>query len=64
MIPSAPQRLYHHLLKLYPPRFRAEYGEEIQMVYELTLESKQGRSAWQLVLRELVSTPRVLLRLH
>ena len=64
MIPSTLRRLYHHLLKLYPPGFRAEYGEEIQIVFEQALESKQGWSAWQLVWRELITAPPVLLRLY
>jgi len=64
MIPAVLQGLYRHLLYLYPSGFQAEYGEEIQMVFEQALESKQGWSAWLLVLRELVTAPAVLLRLH
>jgi len=64
MSPSALLGLYRHLLNLYPPGFRAEYGEEIQMVFEQALECKQGQSTWRLVLRELVNTPPVLLRLY
>jgi len=48
MSPSALRGLYHHLLKLYPAGFRAEYGDEIQMVFEQALECKQGWSAWRL----------------
>jgi uncharacterized membrane protein (UPF0136 family) len=55
---------YRHLLNLYPPDFRVEYGEEIQMVFELSLASKQGWAAWRLVFRELASAPHVLLSLH
>ena len=64
MSPYAPRRLYRYLLNLYPRGFRDEYGEEIQIVFDLTLEGKQGWSALRLVRRELVSTPDVLLKLH
>jgi hypothetical protein len=64
MTPLVMQRLYSHLLKLYPAGFRAEYGEEIQLVFEQALESKQGRGAWQMIWRELFTAPPVLLRLH
>ncbi len=40
MSPTPLRRIYHHLLKLYPAGFRAEYGEEIQMVFEQALESQ------------------------
>jgi len=61
---SVPLVFFHHLLNLYPAGFRTEYGEEIQMVYEQALKCKQGRSAWRFVLRELVNTPLVLMRLY
>jgi hypothetical protein len=64
MNPPALQRLYPLLLSLYPAAFRAEYGEEIRLVYEQALDSKQGLPAWRLVLRELTSLPLVLIRLH
>jgi hypothetical protein len=64
MTPSVLLALFHHLFNLYPPGFRAEYGEEIQMVFDQTLECKQGWSAWRFVLRELVNTPPVLMRLY
>jgi hypothetical protein len=63
---STPARwsFYRHLLTLYPPGFRAEFGEEIQLVFEQSLASKQGWSAWGVILRELVYTPPVLMRLY
>src|SRR5512139_2178740 len=64
MSSPALREFYRHLLYLYPASFRAEYGEEIQMVFELSLESERGLSVWRLVLRELASAPHVLLSLH
>jgi len=64
MSPSVPLVFFHHLFNLYPPGFRDEYREEIQMVFEQALECKHGWSAWRFVLRELVNTPPVLMRLY
>jgi hypothetical protein len=61
---SSLRGFYRHLLKLYPPLFRADFGEEIQVVFDQTLGSKQGWPALRLVLRELASAPHVLLSLH
>jgi hypothetical protein len=55
MSSSALREFYRRLLKLYPPLFRTEFGEEIQVVFEQSLESKQGWPAFRLVLHELVS---------
>jgi len=64
MTPGVMQRLYYHLLKLYPAGFRAEYEGEIQMVFEQALESQPGRAAWRLAWRELSSALPVMLRLY
>lgn len=64
MNPCTPRGIYRHLLNLYPRGFREEYGEEIQMVFEFTLEGQQGWSIARLILRELASAPYVLLSLH
>ncbi|MFQ5578615.1 MAG: hypothetical protein ACE5G8_16685, partial [Anaerolineae bacterium] len=60
-------RLYGGLLRLYPPRFRAEYGAELQAVFTLAAEeaAEQGRRAVvRLALRELRDLPAAIIREH
>jgi hypothetical protein len=64
MSSSALREFYRHLLKLYPPLFRTEFGEEIQSRLRTVTGKQAGLACLRLVLRELVSAPHVLLSLH
>ena len=64
MIPPAALRWYGWLLRLYPPSFRAEYGEELQMVFAQALADRNDQPAWRLVWRELATAPPALIRLY
>jgi hypothetical protein len=51
-------RVYGYLLLLYPPRFRAEFMEEIREIFlKITLEAEQGGALWlvRISLRELIA---------
>ena len=57
--------LYPRLLRLYPPAYRSEYGEELLEVYaQILQESADGRQVISQALRELRDFPGVLLRVH
>lgn len=58
-------RLYAFLLSLFPPRFRDEFGAEMQAVFIEALNEAQAsgeRAMWAMLLRELVDLPRLALR--
>lgn len=58
-------RVYAHLLHLYPPSFREEFGAEMQSVFVETLLEATGRGLVPLLavcLREIGDLPPVLLR--
>ena len=55
--------IYGKLLMLYPKIYREEYGEELQVVFGLSVEeaTKMGGSEVErLILRELVSLPKAV----
>ena len=61
------RRFYGLLLNLYPEKYRAEYGEELQVVFNLSLDDamKTGKMEVTLVtLRELLSLPKAILYEH
>lgn len=61
------RRLYGFLLNLFPRNYRHEYGEEVQTVFDLSLEeaSKNGRlEVANILLRELTSLPGAILYEH
>lgn len=58
-------RLYGYFLSLLPPRFRDEFGEEMQQVFSQVLDEAQAsgvRTLWILTLRELFDLPQLALR--
>lgn len=60
-------RLYTHLLRLYPPGFRAEFAEEMRDVFALALAEAEQEGAFALVetcLAELRDLPLSLVREH
>jgi len=60
-------RLYRLLLNLYPKTYRAEYGEELQAVFALSLADAakyRNLEIANLVLRELVALPQGILFEH
>jgi hypothetical protein len=60
-------RAYAKSLALYPRRFRGDFGEEMQAVFNLRVQAAAGDGfgglAW-LAFRELIDLPRTLLALH
>lgn len=57
--------LYLHLLHLYPPAYRLQYGEELVDVYaQIIQESADGRQMVSRALQELRDFPGVLLRVR
>ncbi len=59
--------LYTRLLILYPKVFREEYSEELQSVFELSLEEAATKSAFEvgrLVVREFVNLPKAVILEH
>jgi hypothetical protein len=64
---SVLSRLYRHSLRFYPPAYRAEFGDEIEEVFDQALqEAGEGgsRAVFSRLLRELGDLPGVLLRVH
>lgn len=60
--PSFPVRMYALILKLYPRRFRAEFGEEMQDVFaETCAAGHSGGLRLNILLRELAHLPASLL---
>ena len=61
------RQLYGLLPLVYPKTYREEYGEELQIVFELSLEeaaTKGGFELERLILRELVSLPQAVILEH
>ena len=61
------RKMYAALLKLYPKAFRQEYGDELQAVFDLSLDEAASQGEWEvekLILREVVSVPRAILYEH
>jgi hypothetical protein len=61
------RRLYGLLLNLFPRNYRHEYGEEVQAVFNLSLEeaSRNGRlEVANILMRELVSLPKAIVLEH
>lgn len=59
--------LHQLLMRLYPGRFRAEFGDEMQAVFRLAVEEAAQRSQFSVVLlgwRELRDLPWVAIREH
>jgi hypothetical protein len=57
--------LYALLLRLYPPHFRAEFGEEMQVVFSEAAKEAAARGALGLLLlRELSDAPSALVRAY
>ena len=64
---SALVSLYRLLLRLYPPSYRAEFGDELLEVYDQALREAAEEGFWGVAsraLRELRDLPGVLTRLH
>jgi hypothetical protein len=60
-------KFYRVFLHFYPAAYREEYGSELQMVFDLSLNeaaSRSGLEAGRLVLRELVSLPVAIIHEH
>ena len=60
-------RLYRGLLRLYPGGYRAEFGDELQEVFDQALQESSvvsSQKAFSRVLRELLDLPGVLIRTH
>jgi len=60
-------KLYRVLLNIYPLRYREEYGDELQAVFDLSLEDamKIGKlEVARVFLRELVGLPKAILHEH
>ncbi len=57
-------RLYATLLRLYPRRFRAEFGEEMQSVFNEAICGRSGRRSTLHFLRELHDLPGSLLEAY
>lgn len=60
-------QVYDDLLKLYPQAFYAEYGEEMNIVFQLTVQETLPRGRWavlQLVTRELQDLPGGAIQAH
>ena len=60
-------KLYAGLLILYPKTFREEYGEELQSVFDLSVEeaaTEGGFELERLILRELLSLPKAVFLEH
>ena len=61
------RRFYHWCLALYPRKYREEYGEELQSVFDLSVKEalrKGGFEVERLVLRELISLPKAIVYEH
>ena len=61
------RRVYGSFLSLFPRNYREEYGEELQIVFELSLEeaaTKGGFELERLILRELVNLPKAIILEH
>jgi hypothetical protein len=60
-------KVYAGLLMLYPKAFREEYGEELQFVFDLSMDEAATKGGFELeglILRELVSLPKAVFLEH
>ncbi len=65
--PGFIRRFYGLLLNLFPQNYRHEYGEELQAVFDLTLEDAAGQNNLELaqvILQEFVSLPKAIIHEH
>ena len=61
------RQIYHWLLRFYPRNYREEYGEELQAVFNLSLDEAMSRGTLYvvtMVFRELISLPGAVLHEH
>ena len=61
------RRVYGSFLSLFPRNYREEYGEELQIVFELSLEEAATQGGFELerlILRELISLPKAIILEH
>lgn len=61
------RKVYGSYLSLFPRNYREEYGKELQIVFELSLEeaaTKGGFELERLILHELVSLPKAIILEH
>lgn len=61
------RRLHGFLLNLYPKAYRAEYGEELQAVFTLSLEDASEQGWWSVaafMIRELTAFPQAVILAH
>jgi hypothetical protein len=61
------KRLYALLLYLFPSSYRHEYGDELQAVFDLSLDAARNQGIWvvlRLILRELIELPGALIYEH
>lgn len=61
------KRLYALLLYLFPSSYRQEYGDELQAVFDLSLDDARKEGTWvilRLICRELSGLPRALIYEH
>lgn len=59
--------VYGFLLRLYPKSYRDEYGEELQIIFQLSLEEAATKSGFEVagvVLREWVNLPMAIVHEH
>lgn len=60
-------RVYGLLLTFYPRRYKEEYGDELQAVFEMSLDEAATKGRFEvekLVLRELISLPKAIIYEH
>lgn len=61
------RRVYGFFLLLFPEKYREEYGEELQIVFELSVVDAAQTGIWEVacvVVRELLSLPKAILIQH
>lgn len=61
------RRIYGLLLTLYPRKYRDEYGEELRIVFDLSLDDAMasgGLAVARVALRELASLPKAIIHEH
>jgi len=60
-------RIYARLVSLFPPKFRQDFGEEMQVVFSEMLSHAAGQGKWRLAVacaHELIDFPVLLVRAH
>jgi hypothetical protein len=61
------RRVYGLSLSFFPGNYREEYGEELQIVFELSLEEAATKGRFELerlIFRELLSLPKAIILEH